>query len=140
MLRRSSITIVILVAVLLTANHAAFAQKTVRLSATPSAFRVFYKKFANVVNRGVGTEIAAMTSFPFKYGFDAGDEGTWTRSQFLKNYGNIFMPQPIVFKRKDPLFTVASGAYTLENSDDASYFIFKKRGGTYKLVSYMVEP
>ncbi len=116
------------------------AQRTVRLSSTPSAFRVFYKKFVKAVNRGVGTEIAAMTNFPFQYGFDAGDEGVWTRNQFLKNYGNIFMPQPIVFKRRDPQFTVEAGTYTLYDSSDASAFTFKKRGSSYKLISYVVEP
>ncbi len=116
------------------------AQKTVRLSSTPNAFQVFYKKFVKAASRGVGAEIAAMTNFPFKYGFDAGDEGVWNRTEFLKDYGKIFMPQPVVFKRKDPQFTSDDTSYTLMNSDDASYFTFKKKGGTYKLTSYIVEP
>jgi hypothetical protein len=116
------------------------AQKTMGLSSTPSGFQGFYKKFAKAVNHGVGTEIAAMTSFPFKWGFDAGDEGLWSRQEFVKEYGKIFMPQPLVFKSKDPQFTVDGATYTLTNSDDASYFTFKKKGGTYKLTSYIVEP
>ena len=139
MLRRATLAALILLACFIAAKNVS-AQKTVRLSSTPSAFQVFYKKFAKAVNRGVGTEIAAMTSFPFKWGFDAGDEGVWSRQEFVKEYGKIFMPQPLVFKRKDPQFTVDGLSYTLTDADDASYFTFKKKGGTYKLASYIVEP
>ena len=127
MLRRTVLAALMLCAIGFAAVENISAQKTVRLSSTPSTFQVFYKKFTNAVNRGVGTEIAAMTSFPFKWGFDAGDEGVWTRQEFLKEYGKIFMPQPLVFKKKDPQFTVDGATYTLTDSDDASYFTFKKR-------------
>jgi hypothetical protein len=140
MLRQTTLAALILFAICLAASQSISAQKSVRLSSTPRAFQAFYKKFVKAASRGVGTEIAAMTSFPFKYGFDAGDEGVWNRTEFLKNYGNIFMPQPPAFKRKDPQFTTDGASYTLENADDASYFIFKKKGRTYKFVSYIVEP
>jgi hypothetical protein len=130
----------LLTALTLIASHAAVAQKTVRLSTTPSAFRVFFKKFTAAVKKGDAPSVASMTNFPFQYGFDAGDEGTWTRAQFLKQHGDIFMPLPRGFKEKDPKFTVDAGSYTLEDSDDASYFTFKKRSGVYKWISYIAEP
>jgi hypothetical protein len=140
MLRRTILGALILLAICLVASQSISAQKTVRLSSAPTVFRTFYKQFTKAVNRGVGSEIAAMTSFPFQWGFDAGDEGVWNRKQFLKEYGKIFLPQPIIFKRKDPQFTVDGATYTMTNGDDASYFTFKKKGGTYKLTSYIVEP
>lgn len=81
-----------------------------------------------------------MTSFPFKYGFDAGDEGVWNRKEFVSKAGGFLMPQPLVFKDRDPEFTASKGSYTLTNGDDASYYTFSKKGGVYKFVSFIVEP
>lgn len=140
MLRRFTITILAALALSL-ATNSVFAQKTVHLSKTPASFRTFFKKFSAAVNKGDGAAIASMTSFPFEWGFDTGDEGKWTRTQFLKNFGKVFIPQPLAFKGGDPEFTVEGSSYGVTgNPDDASYFTFKKKGSTYKLISYIVEP
>jgi hypothetical protein len=139
MLRRLSI-ITLLAALLAIGASASFAQKPVKLSSTPAAFQTFYKKFAATVNRGRIDQLATMTNFPFKYGFDAGDEGVWNKKQFVAKAGNFLMPQPLVFKHKDPDFTVEKGIYTLTHGDDGSYYTFKKVGSSYKWISYIVEP
>ena len=138
MLRHRCISVVLFIVAV--AAQGTLAQKTVRLTSTPAAFQTFYKKFAQTVNKGRIDQLADMTSFPFKYGFDAGDEGVWTRKQFLAKANGFLMPQPLVFKDKNPKFTVENGTYTLTNGDDASYYTFKKKGGVYKWVSYIVEP
>ena len=81
-----------------------------------------------------------MMNFPFDWGFDAGDEGSWTRSEFLKNYDRIFTPKPTVLRQKNPKFNVDGGTYGLEDNSDASYLMFKKVRGVYKFISYAVEP
>jgi hypothetical protein len=140
MLRRSGTTVLAFLAICLFAGQNVTAQRTVRLNSTPSAFRTFYREFARAVNKGEIAKLAGMTSFPFSYGFDAGDEGVWNRKQFVAKAGGFLMPQPLVFLDKNPEFTTERGAYTLTNGDDASYFTFKKKGRTYKFVSYIAEP
>jgi hypothetical protein len=138
MLKRKHIAAILFL--LLAGAQAGFAQKSVALSSTPAAFQTFYKKFAQTVNKGRIGELATMTNFPFKYGFDAGDEGVWTKKQFLAKAGGFLMPQPLLFKKKNPKFTTENGTFTLTDGDDASYYTFKKKGGVYKWVSYIVEP
>lgn len=117
------------------------AQKKVRLNSTPKAFRDFYAKFVRTARKGDVKTLANFAHYPFHYGFDAGDEGYWKRSQFVKQFGDVLMPQPIVFKEKNPEFTVDKGTYTLlAEPDGASYYTFAKRGGSYKFISYLVEP
>ena len=139
MLRRFSLAAAF-AAVLLTGAQTTTAQRTLSLKDTPAAFRTFYKNFAVTVKRGRIDLLAGMTNFPFKYGFDAGDEGVWTKKQFLKKANRFLIPRPPVFTDDDPEFTVSNGVYTLAQDVDASYYTFKKKGGVYKWVSYIVEP
>lgn len=81
-----------------------------------------------------------MTSFPFQYGWDAGDEGTYTRRQFLAKYQSILGDTQKLFAQRNPKFYVEGGSYTLTNEEDASHYSFEKRGGSYKFTSIMVEP
>ena len=118
----------------------AFGQKTVRLSSTPSDCRTFFKKFAVAVNKGHVQQIASMTGFPFNYGFDTGDEGSWNKKQFVANAGRFLKPNSSVFKDPNPEFTVAKGTYTLTDDSDASYYTFMKKGGVYRFISFVVEP
>ncbi|MBV9243027.1 MAG: hypothetical protein JO314_13565, partial [Acidobacteria bacterium] len=68
----------------------ASAQKSQRLRSTPRSFQTFYAKFKSAVLRNDKRSVASMTSFPFKYGWDAGDEGTYTRTQFIAKFTRIF--------------------------------------------------
>lgn len=140
MLRLSRIRAFLLVAMIAAAAPAVLGQREVRLSRAPAEFRTFYKKFVAAVNKRQVPTLASMASFPFKYGFDAGDEGVWTRKQFLAQAGDILEPLPKVFKSSDPKFTSSRTSYTLADPDNGSYYTFEKRGGVYKFISYIVEP
>lgn len=61
-----------------------------RLDSSPQDFRAFYSKFKNSVEKKNKVVIAAQTVFPFKYGFDTGDEGTLNKVSFLKSYDKKF--------------------------------------------------
>ena len=77
-----------------------------------------------------------MTRFPFKYGFDAGDEGTMSRSQFLKRFKEIVGEPPeknLLFSRGD------DGSYVV-STEGAAHLIFMKIKGTFKFTAYIVEP
>ena len=117
------------------------AQKTERLSATPKAFQAFFAKFKTAVARGDKNGVASLTQFPFKYGFDAGDEGTFSKSQFIKRYNDIFGGGTRKFLAKSkPSFYLEAGTYSLSNPEDASSFTFKKNGSSYKFAGFYVEP
>jgi hypothetical protein len=126
--------------ILIGSVSSAFGQKEVRLNATPAAFQKFYAKFVTAMKSGDKQSVAALSQFPFKYGLDAGDEGFWSRAQFLRLFDRHFKPRPKFLSLKNPVLNFDNGTYSVANEDDASYFIFRKRGGTYKFASYMVEP
>jgi hypothetical protein len=133
-------------AVLLSASIAligvarAEAQISRRLSATPKSFQTFYAKFKSAVLRGDKQAVASMTSFPFSYGWDAGDEGTYSRKQFLAKYNDIFRGTGKLFSKANRSFYVDGNSLGLLNEEDASVYTFKKKGGRYYLTSFVVEP
>ena len=92
------------------------------------------------MNREQVEQVASMTSFPFKYGFDTGDEGVWNRKQFVAKANRFLRPKPAVLADTNPEFTVSKGTYTLTDPIDASYFTFVKKGGVYRFISFIVEP
>jgi hypothetical protein len=115
------------------------AQET-RLDASPQAFRQFFRQFRAAVEKNDRAAVASMTRFPFRYGFDAGDEGAMTRPQFVKRFAEIFGADPKRFlPAKNPLFSRRGGSYVVSTAD-AEHFIFVKSGGGFKFSAYMVEP
>ncbi len=116
------------------------AQKRQKLSATPKAFQTFYAKFRTAAAKGDKAAVAAMTRFPFIYGFDAGDEGTFTRSQFIQRFNDMFGGKRAFFSRRDPVLMNHGGAYTLTDESDASHYVFEKVGPGYRLKAFIVEP
>jgi len=132
--------IVMSIGILLTAGSAAHAQKTRKLTSTPKAFQTFYAKFKTAVLRGDKQAVASMTSFPFEYGWDAGDEGTYTRKQFLAKFDDMFRGTHKLFSRSNPTFTVDGKSISLTNEADASGYTFEKKGSTYYFTSFIVEP
>lgn len=116
------------------------AQTDRRLSATPKVFQTFYAKFKGAVLRGDKQVVASMTSFPFSYGWDAGDEGTYTRSQFLRKFNDIFRGKRRLFGQSNPKFYVDENSLSLVDTSDASHYGFNKKGGKYYFTSIMVEP
>jgi len=118
------------------------AQKNQRLNSTPKAFRIFYAKFRNAVVKGDKNTVASLTQFPFKYGFDAGDEGTFSKAQFIKRFVDIFGGERKIFGQKNPIFYLYSetGTFELTDSDDASHYTFEKKGASYKFKAYAAEP
>jgi hypothetical protein len=75
------------------------------------------------------------------YGFDAGDEGTFSRAEFLKRFNDIFGGQRKVFALRNPtLYSEDPGSYDLVDQNDASHYVFEKRGATYQFTGYLSEP
>ncbi len=121
-------------------SETANAQKKQRLNSTPKAFQIFYAKFRNAVVKGDKNRVASLTQFSFKYAFDAGDEGTFSKAQFIEKFDNIFGVERKIFARKNPIFYSEAGTYNLTDNDDASHFIFEKKGASYKFTAYLAEP
>ena len=112
-----------------------------RLDSSPQAFRTFFTGFKSVVARSDKTRVAAMTRFPFKYGFDAGDEGTMSRSQFLKRFAEVFGDSPRKFlPEKNPLFSRGDAGSYVVSTENAEHLIFVKSVNTFKFTAYIVEP
>ncbi len=112
-----------------------------KLSNAPQSFRTFYASFKRAVERNDKVAVANMSQFPFSYGYDAGDEGKYSRSQFIKNFKKIFDDPRDFFRERDPSFGIddADGRYYI-TTVDASILGFVKSGRTYKFVSYIVLP
>lgn len=123
---------------LLLVSTAALAQEK-RLSSAPQSFRTFYTTFKRAVERSDKKTVASMTRFPFSYGYDAGDEGKYTRTQFIRNFRRIFDDPRNFFAERNPRFGRQDGTYYI-STEDAASLGFVKSGRTFKFVSYMVEP
>lgn len=121
-------------------GEAVSAQKNQSLSATPRAFQVFYAKFRKAVVARDKITVASLTRFPFNYGFDAGDEGTFSRTQFLKRFNDFLGGEPGIFARRSPTFYSTAGRFELVDESDASHYIFEKRGAVYQFTAYLSEP
>ncbi len=124
----------------LAATEAAAAQSGVKLEKTPKTFQTFFAAFKAAVRRKQKATVASMTEFPFDYGFDAGDEGKYTRTQFIKNFTKIFGSEGPLFDAKNIEFRCDARECVLDDMSDASHFIFKKRGKSYKFATYLSEP
>ena len=116
------------------------AQKQLRLNSTSKAFQTFYAKFRNAVIKRDKETVASLTQFPFGYGFDAGDEGTFSKAQFIKRFDDFFGGGRKIFTQKNPVFYSEGDTYNLTDEWDASHFIFKKKGTSYKFTDYIAEP
>lgn len=140
MKRYVTLAVVGMILLIATCAQTSPAQQSTRLSSTPREFRVFFASFRSALLRGDKGQVAALTSFPFEYGWDAGDEGTYTRAQFVRRYNDIFAQTRKLFSQKDPTFYVSRGKYDLTNTDEAAHYLFEKKGGRYRFVAFIVEP
>jgi len=111
-----------------------------RLRDAPKSFRTFYASFIRAVERSDKKAVASMTTFPFTWRLDAGDEGRYTRTQFIRNFKRLFGDDPRdALPGDDPSYGREGRKYYI-STEDASHFGFLKTGRTYKFVSYIVEP
>ncbi len=141
MKKRIFIAIVILLATLPVAAQYAPEPVHERLDSAPKAFRTFFAKFRRAVEKNRKAEVAAMTRFPFHYGYDAGDEGTYSREQFLKNYKHVTASFFGEYKmEKNPVFSMGEDGGFVISTDSASHFSFVRSGNSFKFVSYIAEP
>ena len=125
---------------ILIVTAAAMAQEK-KLSSAPKSFRTFFATFKRAVERSDKTAVASMTRFPFSYGYDAGDEGEYSKSAFIKNFRKIFSKGDDFFANRNPRFGIDQDDSTYYiSTEDASHLGFVKSGRTYKFVSYIVEP
>ena len=116
------------------------AQKKQRLNSTPKAFQIFYAKFRKAVVKDDKNLVASLTRFPFEYGFDAGSEGTFSKTQFLEEFDNIFDAESKIFAQKNPVFYVEAGTFNLTDTYAASLYSFEKKGASYKFTSFAAVP
>ncbi len=131
--------LIIVLSLIVVVSTAAIAQEK-RLISAPQSFRSFYTKFKRAVERSDKTAVAAMTRFPFSFGYDAGNEGKYTRRQFLRNFKLIFGNPREFFAERNPRFGRDDDGTFYLTTEDAAHLGFVKSGGTYKFVSYIVEP
>jgi hypothetical protein len=120
--------------------QSASAQTEKKLASTPKDFQTFYAKFKGAVARKDKQAVASMTTFPFKYGWDAGDEGTYSRSRFLTNFNRIFGNNKKIFRQVNPSFSVEGKSLDLMDEEDASHYGFVKTATGYRFASIIVEP
>lgn len=140
-MKKLILPVVLFLSLLVINGERANAQKRLRLSSTPKAFQTFYAKFRNAAVKGDKKTIVSLTYFPFEYGFDAGDEGTFTKTQFIERFDNFFSSERKIFAQKNPLFySEKAGTYNLQDDWDAVNFIFEKKGASYKFTAYIVLP
>ena len=140
MIKKLSFLFVLGLTLFVITNQTAQAQEK-RLSSSPATFRTFFAKFKSAVENNDKTAVAAMTLFPFKYGFDVGDEGTMSKSQFLKRFSEIFGKSPKQFlTEKNPLFSKDDDGSYIISTDEAAHLIFVKKGSSFKFTAYIVEP
>jgi hypothetical protein len=135
------VVLTVFLAFVIHGSHQANAQKGQKLSATPPAFQIFYAKFRKAVIARDKTTVASLTRFPLTYGFDAGDEGTFSRAEFLKRFNDIFGGERKVFALRNPtLYSESPGSFDLVDQNDASHYVFEKRGRSYQFTGYLSEP
>ena len=134
------ILLIVLFWSLIAANHTTANSQEKRLNSTPKAFQTFYAKFRNAAVKGDKNTVASMTQFPFEYGFDAGDEGTFSKAQFIERFDDFFGEERKIYAQKNPIFYSEAGTYNLTDNDDASHYIFEKKGASYKFTAYVSEP
>ena len=130
----------IAVAIMLVASREGSAQEQ-RLNAASAEFKSFYAKFIAAVHRGDKAAVASLTSFPVIYGFDAGDEGKYTKNEFLKTgFRRMFGKTPSRFlTAKNPVVSGNGTSYTV-STKDATHLIFTKGGKRFFFTDFLVEP
>ena len=112
-----------------------------RLNSAPQAFRAFFSEFRRAIEKRDKMQVAAVTRFPLRYGFDAGDEGTMSRAQFLKRFKEIFGNSPRDFMpEKNPKFSRGDAGEYVVSTESAEHLIFIKTKRTFKFISYLAEP
>lgn len=112
-----------------------------RLNSSPQSFQIFFAKFLNAVKKKDKVRVASMTNFPFRFGFDAGDEGIMSRKQFIERFAEIFGQSPKTFlSEKNPLFSIGEKKSYVISTADASHLIFTRKDRIFKFSAYIVEP
>lgn len=136
---KKAVLLIVLVWLMVAANSEnTFAQEK-RLRSTPKAFQTFYAKFKSAMVKDDKTAVVSLTQFPFRYGFDAGDEGTFSKAQFTKRFKELFGNYKKLFSQNNPVFALDEGTFNL-TSEDATHFRFEKKGASYKFVAMISEP
>jgi len=112
-----------------------------RLNSAPKAFRTFFATFKSAVERSDKTAVVGMAKFPFNYAYDAGDEGKYSRSQFVRHFSDIFGKNPRgFFDERNPAYHISDDGAIVIDTKDAAHLVFAKSGRTYKFSEYLVEP
>ena len=130
----------IAIAMMLFTASASVAQEK-RLNSASAEFRTFYSKFIAAVHRGDKTAVATMTSFPLIYGFNAGDEGKYTKTEYTrKGFTRMFGKAPARFlTEKNPVVSGGVTSFTV-STKDATHLVFTKGGKRFFFTDYLVEP
>ena len=139
-MRRSALPCLIAIVVIAVVASTANAQQK-RLNSAAAEFRTFYSKFIAAVHRGDKAAVARLTSFPLTYGFDAGDEGKYTRKEFFSTgFKRMFGRSPQRFlAERNPMVSGKGTSYTV-STRDATHLVFTKGGNRWFFTDFIVEP
>lgn len=140
MMKKNALFVLIAVLLMVAAVVETAAQEK-RLNSASAEFRTFYAKFIAAVHRGDKAGVALLSSFPLTYGFDAGDEGKYTRKEFLSNgFRRMFGKSPAKFLTdRNPMVSGNGTSYTV-STKDATHLIFTKGGKRFFFTDFLVEP
>lgn len=111
-----------------------------RLSSAPKAFRTFYSGLRKAIHDGKKAQVTATIRFPFRYGFDVGDEGAMTKAQFSKRYVEVIGKKPKEFlEESDPIFRRGEDGSYYVTTENAEHLRFVKSGSRFWWVAYVIE-
>lgn len=140
MMKKITFIIVFAMTLFVINNQTAVAQEK-RLDSSPKNFQTFFAKFKDAVAKNDKTEVASMTRFPFRYGFDEGDEGTLSKAQFIEKFDEFFGETPSdFFTEKNPLFSKGDDGTYYVLTEDAVSLAFKEKGKSFTFIAYIVLP
>lgn len=141
MMKNFILLIALIFTLFVAGSQPANAQGDKRLDSSPRAFQTFFAKFRSAVAKSDKNVVALMTRFPFAYGFDAGDEGTMSKAQFIKRYKEVFGDAPKDFlTEKNPLFSIVEDGSYFISTEDGAHLMIIKSGNSFKFASYVIEP
>ncbi len=126
--------------VFLLLTGSSFAQDR-KLKTAPPSFRTFFTSFRRAVIRKDKVAVAKSVQFPLKYAFDAGDEGTFNKREFLAKFDNVFGDEPERYMADEYLSwsRYRKDIIIVSNSSDASHLNFMRTRGRYLLVGFYSE-
>jgi protein-disulfide isomerase-like protein with CxxC motif len=90
----------------------------------PGGVRAFFQRFRNAVEKSDKTAVAALTAFPFSYGFDAAMRDDQSAVYQTFQDGFSAMRAQRFLKERNPLFSRRDRGSYVVSTDEAAHFYF----------------